>query len=257
MTERSLAVVTGASTGIGYELAKLCAEDGFDLILCADEDDIREAAEKVGRLGTKVEPVVTDLSTRQGIETLLSVIGERDVDVLLANAGRTLGGAFLDQDLERAVGIVDLNVSGTLRLIHTVANRMRARGRGRILVTGSTAGYIPGPFMAVYNGTKAFLESVCEALADEWRDTGVTVTYLSPGPTETEVFERGGMEYTPVGSSDMKEDPAKVARIGYDAMMAGHVNVASSFMNRVQTTFAGILPDTLLAKMHRHLAKPK
>ncbi|EAU39904.1 putative short chain oxidoreductase protein [Fulvimarina pelagi HTCC2506] len=257
MTAAPLAVVTGASTGIGYELAKCCAEDGYDLIVCAHEEEIYEAADKLGRLGTKVEAVKADLSTEDGVAALWDKIGDRDVDALLANAGRTLGGGFLDQRLDDWRNLVDLNISGTLSLIHKVGNRMRARDQGRILITGSIAGRIPGPFMAVYNGTKAFLESFSYALRNELKDTNVTVTCLAPGPTETEVFKRGDMEDSPMGSSEMKDDPAMVARSGYEAMKDGNAEVASGLMNKVQTAFAGIVPDTLLAEMHRHLAKPK
>lgn len=251
-----LAVVTGASTGIGYELAKLCAKDGYDLVVCADEAEINAAADRLGQLGTKVEAVRADLGTEHGVEELWRAIGTRPVDVLVANVGRGLGGAFLDQEFEKAKDVVDVNVTGTLSLIHKVGRRMRERDRGRILVTGSIAGFIPGSFQAVYNGTKAFLDSFAEALMNELKDTDVTVTCLEPGPTETAFFERAEMLDTPVGRDDSKDDPAMVAKVGYDAMQKGQGQVASGFMNKVQATFAGIIPDAVLAEMHRRMARP-
>lgn len=153
--------------------------------------------------------------------------------------------------------VVDTNVTGTISLIHNVGRKMRARNEGRILITGSIAGYIPGSFQAVYNGTKAFLDSFSWALANELKDSEVTVTCLMPGPTDTEFFRRAKMEDTDVGRNDHKDDAGKVARQGYKAMMKGeHGVVAGSFMNKVQATFAGIIPDSILAEMHRKMAEP-
>lgn len=251
-----LAVVTGASTGIGYEFAKIAAGDGYDLVVVADEAEIEEAARKLGQLGTKVEAVHADLATEHGVTALWERIRDRDVDVLFANAGHGLGGAFLDQDWNRIKHVIDTNVTGTVSLVHKVGSKMRERGSGRICLTGSTAGFIPGAFQAVYNGTKAFIDSFAEALMNELKDSAVTVTCLEPGPTETRFFERADMMDTAVGQDDSKEDPAKTARTGYDAMQKGEGQVASGFMNKVQTTFAGLIPDALLAQMHRRIAEP-
>ena len=251
-----LAVVTGASTGIGLELARLCARDGYDLVIAADEPEIEAAASELRGAGVRVDAVRADLATGEGFGRLMEAVGRRPVDALLANAGRGLGGAFLDQDFGEARKVVDLNVTGTLAVIHSVGVGMRARDRGRILVVGSTAGFMPGAFQAVYNGTKAFLDSFAMGLRNELKDTGVTVTCLMPGPTETEFFDRAGMEDTPVGASESKADPAKVARDGYDAMQAGRGEVASGFMNKVQVAFAGIIPDGVMAEMHRRMAEP-
>ena len=253
---RPLAVVTGASTGIGRELARVCVEDGYDAIVCADEPEIEGAAAELRRDGATVEAVQADLATEDGTKRLLAAIGDRPVDALLANAGIGLGDAFLDQDLRAAERVVELNVTGTLALVHALGRRMRARGRGRILIVGSIAGFLPGSFQAVYNGTKAFLDSFSMALRNELKDSGVTVTCLMPGVTDTEFFERAGMLDTPIGRSDKKADPADVARQGYDAMKAGKSGVVTGFMNKVQTVFAGIIPDTVLAEMHRRTAEP-
>jgi uncharacterized protein len=178
---KGLAIVTGASSGIGLELAKCCAEDGYELLICSDTGEIEVAACALRAETAQVEAVQADLATPTGVERLVDVIGERPVEVLLANAGVGLGDAFLDQDLDRALRVVDLNVTGTISLIHLVGRAMRMRGRGRILVTGSVAGFMPGSFQAVYNGTKAFLDSFSMALRNELKDAGVTVTCLMPG----------------------------------------------------------------------------
>jgi uncharacterized protein len=253
---RPLAVVTGASTGIGLELARCCVLDGYDTIVCADEPEIEMAAAELRANGAEVKPVQADLATEAGINKLVAVIGDNPVDALIANAGVGLGNAFLDQDLRAAENVVNVNINGTIALIHKVGRRMRERGQGRILIVGSVAGFLPGSFLAVYNGTKAFLDSFSMALRNELKDSGVTTTCLMPGATDTEFFERAGMQDTPVGKDESKADPAKVARDGYEAMKAGKSGVVTGFMNKVQTLFAGIIPDTVLAEMHRRTAEP-
>lgn len=199
---RPLALVTGASTGIGFELARCCAENGFDLLIAADEPAVEDAARTFRRIGVDVTAVQRDLSTLDGVDALYEAAGGRPVDALLANAGRGLGQAFLDQNFDEVRHVVDTNVTGTLYLIQKVGREMRDRGRGRILITGSIAGFIPGTYQAVYNGSKAFLDSFSFALRAELKDTGVTVTCLMPGPTETEFFERAGLTDTRVGQSE-------------------------------------------------------
>ena len=253
---RPLAVVTGASTGIGLELARCAAQDGHDLMIVANEAEIETAASELRHGDATVETLNADLGTGHGIAQLMAAIGDRDVAILMANAGRGLGDAFLDQDFDRAKEVIDVNVSGTISLIHQVGRRMRDRNAGRILITGSIAGFIPGSFQAVYNGSKAFLDSFSWALRNELKDSDVTVTCLMPGPTDTDFFDRADMQNTPVGEDDDKADPAKVARDGYKAMMNGDAGVVSGFMNKVQAAFAGIIPNTVLAEMHRKMAQP-
>jgi short-subunit dehydrogenase len=252
---RSFAIVTGASTGIGYELAKRCAENGFDLLVAADEPAINQAAQDFRALGVNAEAVEADLATAQGVEKLLAAAAGRPVDALLANAGRGLGRAFLDQDFDEARRVIDTNITGTIHLIQMVGREMRARGRGRILITGSIAGFMPGPFSAVYNGTKAFLNSFSFALRNELKDTGVTVTCLMPGATETEFFERADEMDTKVGAQE-KDDPADVARDGFEAMMKGEGDVVSGWKNKLQTTMANVTPSEVLAEQHRKMAEP-
>jgi short-subunit dehydrogenase len=254
-TSGRYAVVTGASTGIGYELARCCAEDGFDLLIAADEPEINQAAGDLRALGAAVDAVQADLATQKGVDKLCDALNGRSLDVLIANAGHGLGGAFLEQNFEEIEHVIDTNVTGTLYLLHKLAAQMREQGRGRILIVGSIAGFMPGSFTAVYNGTKAFIDSFSFALRNELKDTGVTVTCLMPGATETEFFERAGMTDTKVGQAK-KDDPAEVARIGFDAMMRGDGDVVSGWKNKLQSAVAAVTPSGVLAEKHRKMAEP-
>src|SRR5215212_7025445 len=215
---RPLAMVTGASTGIGYELAVYCAKEGFDLLVVADQPEIHEAAAQFRNYGVDAEAVEADLATVDGVEKFYQAANGRPVGALLANAGHGLGHAFLDQDFEDVRHVIDTNVTGTVYLIHRLGQGMRDRGAGRILITGSIAGLMPGTYQAVYNGTKAFIDSFSYALRAELKGTGVTVTCLMPGATETEFFERADMLDTKVGAGK-KQPASEVARAGFEAMM--------------------------------------
>jgi short-subunit dehydrogenase len=252
---RKLAVITGASTGIGYELAKQCAEHAYDLIIVADEPKIYEAAEMLRRSGGKVDALEADLATIGGVDTLYDRLAGQPVDALLANAGRGLGKGFLDQDFNDVRRVVDTNITGTIYLLQKVGRDMRERGAGRILITGSIAGFIPGTYQAVYNGTKAFLDSFSFALRAELKDTGVTVTCLMPGATETDFFERAEMLDTKVGQAK-KDDPKDVAKTGFEAMIAGDGDVVSGWKNKLQTAVASVTPAGMLAEQHRKMAAP-
>ncbi|PZR36934.1 SDR family oxidoreductase [Caulobacter segnis] len=253
---RPLAVVTGASSGIGYELARLAAEDGYDLIIAADERAIFEAKAALEQHGVMVEALEVDLSTTEGVDRLVGVIGGRPVDALMANAGRGLGRGFLDQDWADVRFVIDTNVTGTVYLIQQVVREMREQDRGRVLITGSIAGLMPGSFQAVYNGTKAFLDSFAWALRNELKDTGVTVSCLMPGPTDTEFFERADMMDTKVGTDPKKADPADVAKTGYHAMQKGEGDVVAGFKNKLQAAMAAVTPESVLAEQHRKMAEP-
>jgi short-subunit dehydrogenase len=254
-SSRPLAIVTGASSGIGYYLAKQCAEHGFDLLIAADEPEINKAAENLRAFGVQVTPIEADLADTQGVDKLLAAANGRDVDYLLANAGRGLGRAFLDQDFAEIRRVVDTNITGTIYLIQKVGRQMRARNAGKILITGSIAGFMPGTYQAVYNGTKAFLDSFSFALRAELRDTKVTVTCLMPGATETEFFERADMLDTKVGTQK-KQDPAEVAKAGFDAMMDGKGDVVTGWQNKLRSAIANILPAGMVAEQHRGMAEP-
>lgn len=253
--DRPLAVVTGASTGIGLELAKECARNGFDLLIAADEAEIEQAASELRSSGAAVEAVRVDLATLQGVDLLCGAIGDRPVEALLANAGRGLGKAFLDQDFDDVRRVVDTNVTGTIYLVQKIGREMKRRNQGRILITGSIAGFMPGTYQAVYNASKAFLDSFSFALRHELRDTGVTVTCLMPGATETDFFERADMLDTKVGTQ-RKDDPAMVASKGFAAMMKGEGDVVTGWHNKLQSAIANVLPAGITAEMHRKMAEP-
>ena len=252
---KPLAIVTGASTGIGYELAKRCAENGFDLIVAADEPEIEHAAEQFRLSGANVEAVEADLATIEGVERLYAAANGRSVDALLANAGRGLGDAFLDEDFNQVIRVIDTNITGTIYLIQRVARDMRDRGEGRILITGSIAGFSPAPLHAVYHGTKAFIDSFSFALRNELKESGVSVTCLMPGATETVFFARAGLEDTKVGRAE-KDDPADVAKTGFEAMMKGEGDVVSGWQNKLQSAMANVTPASILAKQTRKQYEP-
>jgi short-subunit dehydrogenase len=251
------AIITGASTGIGFELATLAAKDGYDILVVADEPLIDAAAADFKQFGTQVDSVQADLSTIEGVDQLLAAAGGRQIDLLCANAGHGLGHAFLDQDLAAWRKVVDLNIVGTAYTLQKVLKQMVARNSGKVLVTGSIAGYIPGSFQAVYNGTKAFIDNFVAALQNEIKEAdGVTLTNLMPGPVETEFFARGDMLDTSVGSDPNKSDPADVAKDGWDALMAGKASIVSGWKNKLQVASANITPNAVLAERHRKMAEP-
>ena len=250
------AVVTGASAGIGFELARQCAQNGYALLIAADDAEIDTAAARLRDEGAQVEAVQADLSGDEGVNKLYQAIGSRKVDALLANAGRGLGKAFLDQDPAAWRKVVDTNIVGTLLLLQKVGRDMRGGGAGRILITGSIAGFLPGTYQAVYNGTKAFLDSFSFALRHELQGHGVSVTCLMPGATETDFFETADMMDTKVGTAK-KDDPAMVAKVGFDAMMKGEGDVVAGWHNKLQAAIAHVAPSGMLAEMHRKMAEPK
>lgn len=252
---RPLAVATGASSGIGRELARLAAQEGYDLVIAADQGALEEAASEFRALGADVQAVEADLSTAFGVDKLMLAIGGRPVDVLAANAGHGLGHGFLDKPFNEAKHVIDTNISGTLDLLHRVGQQMRQRGSGRILITGSIAGLMPGSFQAVYNGTKAFIDSFAYALRNELKDTGVTITCLMPGPTDTHFFARADMLDTKVGT-DEKAPPADVAKAGWDAMKRGDAHVVAGWKNKIEAALSHVTPDSVLAEQHRKMAEP-
>ncbi|HEX2586027.1 MAG TPA: SDR family NAD(P)-dependent oxidoreductase [Steroidobacteraceae bacterium] len=250
-----LAVITGASSGIGLELARQCAQHNFDLLIAADRPTA-DALNQLRSYGTKVEGLELDLSRSEGVTELYAAIGNRPVAVLMANAGHGLGRAFLDQDIADIRHVVDTNITGTIELIHRVGHDMRLRGDGRILITGSIAGFEPGAFQAVYNGTKAFIDSFAAALRNELKDTGVSVTCLMPGVTDTEFFVRADLMDTKMGTQDNKADPAEVARIGFDAMMSNEGDVIAGLKNKLTVAISTVTPSSVLAEQHRKMAEP-
>ena len=252
---RPFAIVTGASSGIGYHLARECAQHGFDLLIAADRPEIHSAAQDLRGFGGEVVVLEADLATGEGVDRLVDAIQGRPVDALLANAGHGLGKAFLDQDFDEVRDVIDTNITGTIDLVHHIGQGMRARGSGRILFTGSIAGFMPGTFQAVYNASKAFIDSFSFALRNELKDSGVTVTVLMPGATDTDFFARADMLDTRVGAGK-KDDPADVAKTGFDAMMNGEGDVVSGWKNKLQSAIANVTPAGMPAERHRKMAEP-
>jgi uncharacterized protein len=259
MTESSFAVVTGASSGIGLELALLFAADGFDLMLCAEDDGLEAAAVRCRTAGVEVQTFQTDLRDPDGVQALYEAVMAtgRPVDAAVLNAGIGRGGAFADADLADLLGVVDLNVRSTVHLLRLLLPDLLARDAGRVLVTSSIASTMPGAYQAVYNASKSFVQSLVEAVQNELKDTSVTLTSLMPGPTETNFFHRAGMDDTPMGQAK-KDDAAAVARQGYEALMKGESRVvAASLATKAQELAAKVLPDKLKAQLHRKAAQPE
>ncbi|MGW6707716.1 SDR family NAD(P)-dependent oxidoreductase [Streptomyces sp. NPDC054956] len=257
-TTRPLAVVTGASSGIGFELAGECARHGYDLVIAAENDLLYEAADRLRVHGGAVRTVVTDLATHAGVEILLGELRAdgRPVSTAVLNAGIGRAGAFLETDLSDLTRVIDVNVSSTVHLARRVLTDMAARGEGRVLITSSVAAGTPGPYSAVYNASKAFLQSFALALRSELRGTGVTVTALMPGATDTGFFVRAGLLDTRVGRAK-KDDPALVAHQGYRALMAGRSSkVAGSLRARAQERLVRRLPVAARMALHTHWTRP-
>lgn len=257
--QRPLAVVTGASSGIGFELARQFAEHGFDLVVAADSDEIERAAARLREGGVRVEAVRADLSTAAGCAELERAVDGfgKELDAIALNAGIGVGGHFTETPLERELAIVNLNCASTVMLAKWAALKMVARKKGRILITSSIAGVMPSPFEAVYGASKAFDLSFASSLHHELEDHGVSVTAVLPGPTETEFFHRAGMDGTKAEEKSHENDPADVARQAFDAMMAGKERIAAgSFSVKAQAWLARFTPEGVKAAMHKSLSEP-
>ncbi|MET9987048.1 SDR family NAD(P)-dependent oxidoreductase [Streptomyces rochei] len=253
---RPLALITGASSGIGYELARLFAEHGHDLVVNAEDERLEHAARRLRETGVEVRAVRADLRTAEGVDRLVATLTGLTVDVAALNAGVGQGGAFVDTDPRDDQSVIDLNVSSTVRLAKPLLRDMVARGVGRLMFTSSVAATMPGSFQSVYNASKSFVQSFAQALQEEVADTGVTVTSFMPGPTETDFFRRAGMTDTKVGTMD-KDDPAQVARQAYDAVMKGRGKlVTGSAKTKAQGVADKVLPDRVKAAVHRRMAEP-
>lgn len=254
-----LAVVTGASTGIGYHLARVFAENDFDVLITADEARIKDAAVEIQALGARVYTVQADLTKPEEVQRLWKEIEAtgRPIDAIAINAGVGTSGDFsTETDLDQELRIIDLNVRSTVHLAKLAARHMVARGEGKILITASIAGTMPTPMMAVYGASKAFDLEFAQSLHHELKDKGITVTALKPGATDTDFFRRAGMEDTQVGSEGKKSnDPAEVAKQGFDALMRGDQEVfAESLSTKIAGTLGGMVPDSIKAEQHKKMA---
>ena len=254
-----LAVITGASSGIGYQLAKVFAENGFSLLINAEDAELQTAERELRSAGADVRAVRADLTKPEEVERLYGRVAQdgRPVDALVLNAGVGAGGEFArETDLDKELRLVDLNVRSTVHLAKLATRDMVARNEGRILFTSSIASTMPGSFQAVYNASKSFVQSFALAIRDELKDTDVTVTSLMPGPTKIEFFERADMQDTKVGASE-KDDPAQVARQGFEALMNGDERVVGGgLQTKAQAVANKVLPDAVKAGMHRRMAEP-
>ena len=256
---RPLALVTGASSGIGLELAKQFAEHGYDLIVAAEDVELDDATEQLKAMGVAVAPVSVDLTKRADVERLVAAVrgAGRPLDAAALNAGVGVSGAFLETDLDAELGVVALNCASTVHLAKRVAQDMAARAEGRILFTSSVASQAPHPFQAVYAASKAFVQSLALALREELKDTGVSVTALLPGPTDTEFFDRADAGDTRLGASDTKDDPALVARQGFEGLMKGEASVfAGSMASKAMGRLSAVTPGPVAAKLNRQLTEP-
>jgi len=257
---KPLALVTGASSGIGLELAKQFAQHGFDLVVAAENPEIQQAASELQSLGAEVTPVQADLSTYEGVEQLYDRARQlgRPVEALALNAGVGSGGPFSETDLRKELELIAVNVTSTVHLAKRIIPEMVERRRGKVLITSSIASTQPGPYEAVYSASKAFDQSFAESIREELKDSGVTVTSLMPGVTQTNFFKRADMTDTRAGGNEkLQDDPAKVAEQGFQALMDGEEKVvAGNPLNKVMAATARVTPDALKAKMHTALSEP-
>jgi short-subunit dehydrogenase len=258
-SDRPLALVTGASSGIGLELARQLAGRGCNLFLTAEQAVPATQVEELRAQGADVSTFVADLRTGEGVESLYAAVvaGGRLPAVVALNAGIGRGGAFVDNTLDDELDVIRLNVLGTVHLAKLVLDDMVEANAGRVLVVSSIASEMPGPYQSTYNASKSFLQSFSEALQAELAETDVVVTSLMPGPTDTAFFERAGMEDTLMGEGP-KDDPAKVARQGLEALMAGKDKVAASSLGTKATSLAtAVLPDKVKALLHKKGTAPR
>ncbi|MCG5431317.1 SDR family NAD(P)-dependent oxidoreductase [Mycobacterium sp. MYCO198283] len=250
MSQSQWALVTGASSGIGFELAREFVEHGYDVIVAAEDDAIHAVPERLARNGTRIEAVQVDLGEPDGPATLYETAtsGGRYLDAAALGAGIGSGGLFVETDIAQDLAVIDLNVRSTVLLAKLVVRDMAARGAGKVLFTSSVAATMPGPKQPVYNASKSFVQSFAEALRDELKDSGVTVTALMPGATDTNFFDRARMGDTVMGRMP-KDDPAKVAAKGFQALMDDKQKVvASSLVSKLLFNTNRLLPDAVTAK---------
>lgn len=254
-------MVTGASDGIGYELAKLFAQDGYDIVAVArTEEDLQRVASGLKQeYGVQVEVIAKDLFGENSARELYDEVKSRgiEVEVLVNDAGQGVYGLFADQDIERQIKIIHLNVVSLTRLTYYFLKDMLARNSGKILQLASIASETPGPYQAVYHATKAYVLSFTEALISEVKDTAVTLTALQPGATDTDFFNKADMQESKAVQDKSKlSDPAKVAKDGYEALMSGDDKVVSGTKNKMQVAMGNITPDTVLAEQVKKQQEP-
>lgn len=256
--DRPLALVTGASSGIGLELSRQFAGHGHDLLITAEDPAVESRAEELRALGAEVSTFVADLRTGEGVESLYAAVvaAGRPLAAAALNAGIGRGGAFVDNSLDDELDVIRLNVLGTVHLAKLVLDDMVLADAGRVLITSSIASEMPGAYQTTYNASKSFLQSFSEALAAELAETDVVVTALMPGPTDTAFFDRAGLADSPIGRGP-KDDPAQVARQGFEALMAGKQKVVGgAITTKATSAVAAVLPDKVKALLHKRANRP-
>lgn len=252
------AVVTGASSGIGLELARQFAQHGFDLLICAENAEIKKAADELRREGHRVDTLRVDLGTYDGVERLCDTIrrDSRWVDALAINAGVGSSGPFVETDLEKELNVIQFNVMSVVHLAKRILPGMRARNEGRILFTSSIGAEAQGPFEAVYAASTAFVQSFAFALRNELKGTNITIAALQPGVTDTPFFEKADAMNTGIAAG-AKMNPAEVARQGFDALMKGEEHVVSAKpKDKLMAAAAKVIPEKVAAEQHRKRAEP-
>lgn len=258
--EQPFAVVTGASSGIGFELAKQFGNSGFDLLIVASSNDIFTAQEELEAQGISVKAVKANLASYSGVETLYQDIKGfgKPLEAIAINAGVGVGGSFLETDLKQEINLINLNIVSAVHLLKRILPDMKEQRGGKILFTSSIASELPSPFEAVYGASKAFITSFAESIRNEMKDEDLTLTILMPGPTNTRFFQRAGMEDTKAGAeAKYDNDPAEVARQGFEALMSGKKKVYSeSFLTKLQGAALRFLPEKAKAEFHRKLSEP-
>jgi short-subunit dehydrogenase len=259
LSRRRTVLITGASSGIGYEFAKLFAHEGYDLVLVARTEEglstlARELEEKY-RIIARILP--KDLGIASSAEKIHQECLRESfsVDVLVNCAGFGLSGGFCETDLATEVSMIQVNVVTLTQLTKLFLKDMVRKGEGKILNVASIVAFLPGPYMAVYYATKAYVLSFSEALAEEVRDKGVTVTALCPGPTRTRFYERGGITRSKrsIGRFFRVSDAEKVAEIGYLGLMCGKSVVIPGFRNQLMCAAMRVAPRSLITKMVQRL----
>ncbi|HEY6979120.1 MAG TPA: SDR family oxidoreductase [Chitinophagaceae bacterium] len=258
--QNGYALITGATSGIGYELAKLFAQDGYNLVIVArsEEELNNTAAGFEQQYEIDVVKISKDLFDPENAFALYDEIISKgiQVDVLVNDAGQGQYGEFVDTDIRRELAIIQLNISSLVVLTKQFLKDMVARGKGKILNLSSIASKTPGPFQSVYHGTKAFVQSFTEAVYNEAKGKGVIVTALLPGATDTDFFNKAEMQDAKIVQEGKLADPEKVAKDGYEALMKGNDKVVSGFKNKMQVAMSNVMPDSTAAEMMRKQQEP-
>jgi hypothetical protein len=257
-TKEHYALVTGGTSGIGYELVKLLAKDGYNLIVVArTERDLIQVANEVKKHGVDVITIAKDLFEIENSFELYNEVKTKNitVEILVNDAGQGQYGEFVDTDIRRELDIINLNISSLTVLTKLFLKDMVTRGSGKILNLSSIASKTPGPWQSVYHGTKAYVQSFTEAIRGEVKDSGITITALLPGATATDFFNKADMQQSKIVVEGKLDDAAKVAKDGYDALMSGDDMVVSGVKNKIQVAMSNVTPDSSLAdKMKKQQA---